>query len=134
MKNIPLDHYPPLARKAILFLNAAKKTYEIVNRTDGFEEVSYYLLSHAIELSIKAVVQKKTGQFPERIHDKEELATKYSLECSFLADEINAIRKLKDLNDGPGGLRYDNHPKGKFLPSIFKKNVKIVEKLMKLIE
>ncbi len=134
MKNLPLEHYPPLARKAVIFLNAAKNAYEIPNRRVGSEEVSFYLLSHAVELSIKALAKEKTGKAPRHIHDKEELAVKYRDVCGFSEEEIKTIRKLKDLNDGPGGLRYDNTPRGQFLPSTFENGVKIVEKLLENFE
>jgi HEPN domain-containing protein len=131
MNHLRLDQYPPLARKALIFLNAAKSMYKITNRKVGSEEVSYYLLSHAVELSIKAVAYKKTGHFPLRTHDKEELAEQYQIECGFSQREIATIIKLKNLNDGPGGLRYDNQPIGQFLPSTFNEGVSIVERLLK---
>jgi HEPN domain-containing protein len=134
MKNLPLEHYPPLARKAIIFLNAANNANEITNQTDGSEEVSFYLLSHAVELSIKALVLKKTRQTPAYTHDKEELAEKYRDVCGFSEEEITIIRGLKKLNDGPGGLRYDNLPIGQFLPSTFENGVKIVESLLEKFE
>lgn len=134
MKNLPLDHYPPLAKKAVIFLNAAKTIDEIINRRVGYWEVSFYLLSHAVELAIKAVVFKETGHYAQRIHDEEKLARKYQNKCGFIEPEIKTIIKLKDLNDGPGGLRYDNHPKGQFLPSTFKKGIKIVERLLDKFE
>lgn len=123
--------YPPLAVRALMFLNAAKTLNKIQNRTIRSYEPAYYNLSHSVELSIKAVVKKETGKDPLWIHDKEELANKYKDECSFTDSEIEAIVKLKKLNNGPGGLRYDNEPIGQFLPSIFKDNVKIVERLLK---
>jgi HEPN domain-containing protein len=130
MKNVPLEHYPPLARKAVIFLKAAINAYEITNRTVGSEEVSYYLLSHAVELSIKAVALKENGEPPLRIHDKQELAEQYRDVCGFSDEEMRTIIQLKKLNDGPGGLRYDNQPIGQFLPSIFKEGGKIVERLL----
>lgn len=133
MKNLPLEHYPPLARKAVIFLRAAKTANEITNRRVGSEEVSYYLLSHAVELSIKAIAQKDTGRFP-MTHDKQELAEQFKDECGFSQNEIETIIKLKNLNQGPGGLRYDNNPQGHFLPSTFKSGVKIVERLLEKFE
>ncbi len=134
MKNLLPEQYPPLARKAVIFLNEAKILYETTNRRVGSEEVSFYLLSHAVELSIKSLVVKHTGRAAERTHDKEELAEKYREVCSFSEKEINTIRKLKELNDGPGGLRYDNTPRGQFLPSTFENGVKIVERLLEKFE
>lgn len=133
MKNLPLEHYPSLVRKAVIFLNAAKTANEITNRKVGSEEVAFYLLSHAIELSIKAVAKKETGD-ALRIHDKEELAERYRNECGFSNDEMVTIKKLKELNDGPGGLRYDNNPIGQFLPSTFKLGVEIIERLVEKFE
>lgn len=129
-----MEHYPPLAKKAVIFLNGAKTLYEITNRRIGSWEASYYLLSHALELSIKAVVLKETGEQPSRIHDKEVLAGKYRDECEFTDDEVDTIIKLKLLNNGPGGLRYDNEPLGQFLPSTFKDGEKIVERLLEKFE
>lgn len=127
MKNPLPEYYPPLARKAVIFLNAAKSAYEVTNRRVGSEEVSFYLLSHAVELSIKALL-KYTEKSPKPTHDIEKLAkTKI---CGFSEEEMTIIRKLKQLNDGPGGLRYDNTPRGQFLPSTFENGVKIVEKLI----
>lgn len=134
MKNLPLEHYPSLARKAVIFLNGAKTLDEVTNRRIGSWEASYYLLSHALELSIKAVVFKETRKQPSWIHDKEVLAGKYRTECGFSDEEINTIVKLKLLNDGPGGLRYDNDPQDKFLPSTFQNGVKIVERLLEKFE
>src|SRR3989338_4148450 len=100
MKNLPLEYYAqfPFARKAIIFLKAAKTAYEIPNRTIGSHEVSFYLLSHSVELSIKAVAQQSAGDAPLRIHDKEVLAEKYKDECNFSDEEIEAVIKLKELN------------------------------------
>jgi HEPN domain-containing protein len=133
MKNLPLELFPPLARKAVIFFKAAKSAYAIENRTVGFEEVSFYLLSHAIELSIKAVAQK-AGRPTPRTHNKEELADQFSQECGFTEKEIITIRKLKQLNDGPGGLRYDNTPIGNFLPSTFSDGGEIVMRLLEKFE
>jgi HEPN domain-containing protein len=96
----------------------------------GSWEVSYYLLSHALELSIKAVAQSKTGKEPARIHDKEELADRYRAECQFNERELDIVRRLKELNNGPGGLRYENDAQGKFLPSVFESGVAIIERLL----
>lgn len=132
MKNLALEYYAqfPFARKAIIFLEAAKTAYEIRNRTVGSHEVSFYLLSHSIELSIKAVAKRETGYAPPWIHDKQKLAEEYKNECGFSNEEVEIIMKLKALNDGPGGLRYENNPRGQFLPSTFKSGVKIVERLL----
>lgn len=136
MKNLPLDHYSqwPFARKAVIFLKAAKTSNEIINRDVGSWEVSYYLLSHAVELAIKAVAAKETGMSPERTHDKEELALRYMRECHFTDSELTIIRELKGLNNGSGGLRYDNEPQGEFLPSTFSGGIKIVERLLETFE
>jgi HEPN domain-containing protein len=134
MKNLLLEQYPPLARKAAIFLNGAKVLNGITNRQVGFWEVSYYLLSHALELSIKTIALKETGKRPLRIHDKEILAGKYRKECGFSDEEISAIIELKLLNNGSGGLRYDNIPVGHFLPSTFNRGVKIVERLLEKFE
>jgi HEPN domain-containing protein len=134
MKNLPLEHYPPLARKAIIFLNSAKSAYEIPNRRVGSEEAYYYQLSQAVELSIKALVKKETGKAAPRTHDKQELAEQYQGICGFSGNEIDTIVKLKQLNNGPGGLRYDNEPIGEFIPSTFQNGVKIVERLLQKFE
>lgn len=134
MKDLPLNYYPPLARKAIIFLNSAKTTHRIINRKVGLEEASYYELSQAVELSIKALVKKESGKEPPRIHDKQELAKRYRDICGFSDKEISTIIKLKQLNNGPGGLRYDNQPIGQFLPSIFQDGVNIVERLLEKFE
>ena len=136
MKNLPLEHYEqwPFARKAVIFLQAAKSSNEITNQTVGSWEVSYYLLSHCLELTIKAVAHYKTSQMPTRIHDNVELADKYQKECNFSKGELNTIHQLRELNNGPGGLRYDNEPLGQFLPSTFNDGVKIVERLLENFE
>ncbi|GEM_PF-6092545 len=134
MKNLPLEHYPPLARKALIFLNGAKTLNEISNRRVGSWEASYYLLSHALELAIKAIVLKETGKQPSFVHDKKVLAGKYRTECGFSDEEVNTIIELKLLNNGPGGLRYDNEPQSQFLPSTFKNGAKIVEGLLEKFE
>lgn len=134
MKSLPVDYYPPLARKALIFLNAAKMTSEIINRNEGSYEVSYYLLSHSVELSMKAVIEKHTGTDAPQGHDIEELAEMYKKICGTSEAEMKTIRKLKALNEGRGGLRYPNTPKGKFLPSTFKNGVLIVERLLKTFE
>jgi HEPN domain-containing protein len=132
MKTLPLEHYSqwPFARKAVIFLNAAKTANEITNRTVGSEEVSYYLLSHSVELAIKAVAHLKTGQMPPRTHDKQELAELFKDECDLTEAELSTIRELKELNNGPGGLRYENEPQAEFLPSTFNAGVKVAEKLL----
>lgn len=131
MKNLPLDYYRqwPFARKAVIFLNAAKTLYEPQNRSWDNWEVSYYLLSHSIELSIKAVAKLKTGHAPYG-HDKEELSETYKNECGFIKEELEIIKQLKLLNNGPGGLRYDNKIKAEFLPNYFNDAVRIVERLI----
>ncbi len=132
MKNFPLDYYEqwPFIRKAVIFLSAAKTSNEIINRTVGSHEVSYYLLSHAVELAIKAVAQLKTGLPPPRIHDKEELSEIFKEECGFSDAELATIKELKELNNGSGGLRYDNEPQGEFLPFTFEAGIQIVERLI----
>lgn len=132
MKNLPLEYYEQwhFARRTVIFLNSAKTTNEITNRTVGSHEVSYYLLSHAIELAIKAVAQKRTGTPPPFTHDMQELAEMFKEECGFSAEELHTIQQLKDLNNGPGGLRYDNLPVGQFLSSLFDDGVAIVERLI----
>ncbi len=131
MKNLPLDHYKqwPFARKAVIFLNAAKTLDEPQNRNWDNWEVSYYLISHAIELSIKAVARLKTGASPYT-HDKQELSETYREECGFSDEELETIKQLKLLNNGRGGLRYDNQIKAEFLPSYFNDAVNIVERLI----
>lgn len=132
MKSLPLEHYEqwPFARKAIIFLGAAKTANEITNRTVGSHEVAYYLISHAVELSIKAVAQHKTGSPPPFIHDKQELSERFQAECEFGTKELATIKQLKELNSGSGGLRYENEPVGEFLPSTFNESVAIVERLI----
>ncbi len=132
MKNFPLEYYEkwPFARKAVIFLAAAKTSNEVTNRTAGSHEVSYYLLSHAVELTIKAVAQFKTGIAPPFSHDKEELSEMFRDECGFSEEELATIKELKELNNGSGGLRYDNEVRGEFLPFTFNKGVAIVERLI----
>lgn len=136
MKALPLEKYSkkPYARKAVIFYNAAKILYEVENRTIGSWEASYYLLSHSIELSIKAVAQFRTRKDPPKIHDKEELAEKYCKECNFTDKEIDTIREVKNLNNGPGGLRYENEIRGEFFPHIFNNGLIVVERLLKILE
>ena len=134
MKKLPLEIYPPLARKAVIFLRSAIVLQEVQNREIGSWETSYYLLSHSLELSIKALVHKSTGNYPEKIHDKELLSQKYREICSFTDTDMETIRELKLLNNGPGGLRYDNLPLTEFKPHMFNNGVKIVEKLLEKFE
>jgi HEPN domain-containing protein len=131
MKNFHLDYYVdyPFARKAIIFLNAAKTLYEPQNRSWDSWEVAYYLISHSIELSIKAVAVKETGNAPFG-HDKQELSEQYQKECNFSAEDLENIKQLKLLNNGKGGLRYDNEIQAEFLPSTFLSAVEIVERLI----
>ena len=77
---------------------------KLLIRRDGSEEASYYQLSQAIELSIKALV-KRNWEAPPRIHDKQELAEQYRDIGGFSDSEMDTIIKLKLLNNGPGGLR-----------------------------
>ncbi len=88
MKKLPLDFYKkwPYARKAVIFLEAAKTLDEIPNRSWDNWEVSYYLISHAIELSIEAVAFNKTGTAPYG-HDKLELSVQFREECGFNDEE-----------------------------------------------
>lgn len=132
MKNFPLEYYEqwPFARKTVIFLAAAKTSNETTNRNTGSHEVSYYLLSHSVELAIKAVAQFKTGNPPRYTHDKQELSETYKDECAFSDDELETIKELKELNNGSGGLRYENQPNGEFLPLTFNKGVAIVERLI----
>ncbi len=129
MKKLPLDHYSqwPFARKAVVFLDAAKTSNVITNRTAGSHGVAYYLLSHSVELIIKAVAQYKTESPPPYIHDKEELSELFKEQCNFSAEELVTI---KELNDGSGGLRHENEVHGEFLPFTFNKGVAIVERLI----
>lgn len=134
MKKLFSEHHPPLARKAEIFLNTAKLVDKIDGGSNDFEEATYYLLSQAVELSIKALVKIETGQTPPRTHDKQELAERYREVCRFSDDEMDTITRLKQLNNGPGGLRYDNQPIGQFSPKIFKHGIKIVERLLEKFE
>lgn len=131
MKNFHLDYYAdyPFARKAIIFLAAAKTLQEPQNRSWDSWEVSYYLISHSIELSIKAVIFKKTSSAPQG-HDTQELAEQYRKECGFSDGELETIKHLALLNNGKGGLRYDNQIKAEFLPSYFSDAILIVERLI----
>jgi HEPN domain-containing protein len=113
-----------------VFLTGAKTLYEPQNRIVGFWFPAYYNLSHALELAIKAVVQKVTGSSAPRVHDKEELAEQYRELCNFTDSEMQTIKELKNLNNGQGGLRYDNDPEGDFLPSTFTASVELVERLI----
>lgn len=132
MKNLPLQHYEqwPFVRRAVIWLAQAKRSNEIPNRSPGSHEVAYYELSHSIELIIKGVAQHKTGDVPPSIHDKEELSELYKEQCGFSDEELETIKELKELNNGRGGLRYDNEPRAEFLPSTFDQGVKIVERLI----
>jgi HEPN domain-containing protein len=132
MKQLPKDHYNqwPFVRKSLAFLEAAKLLDDPQNRSIDSWEVSYYSLSHSVELIIKGVAQLKTGQEPPREHDKQHLSEMFRKECGFSDDEMETIRQLKELNNGPGGLRYDNQAKGDFLPSTFAEGVQIVERLI----
>jgi HEPN domain-containing protein len=131
MLNLPPDHYGqwPHVRKAVAFLNAAKVVDAVENRTIDSWEVSYYLLSHAVELIIKGVAKLKTGDEAWG-HDKEELSTTYRKECGFTDSEMQVIKNLKELNNGPGGLRYENQINGEFYPAVFAEGVQIVERLI----
>lgn len=126
-----LDSYPPLARKAMIFLKSAVVLNKPNNRGVGLWESSYYLLSHALELSIKSYVLKSTENYSEKTHDIELLSQKYRTVCSFTDNEMDNIRKLRLLNSGSGGLRYNNTIFAEFLPSTFFNGVKIVERLLK---
>lgn len=131
MLNLPPEHYGQWThvRKAVAFLNAAKLVDEVQNRTSDSWEVSYYLLSHAVELIIKGVAEAKTGETAWG-HDKEQLSEKYRSECGFSDEEMQIIKDLKELNNGQGGLRYENQVNGEFLPSVFDGGVNIVERLI----
>lgn len=132
MKHLPKDYYDqwPYVRKAVAFLEAAKVVDEPQNRNIDSWEVSFYLLSHSVELVIKGVAQLKTGKRPPIEHDKQHLSEMFRDECGFSDDEMETIRQLKGLNNGPGGLRYDNQVNGDFLPSTFTEGVQIVERLI----
>ena len=136
MKNLPLDYYKnwPFARKAKIFLNAAKTSYEPTNRQVGSWEASYYLLSHAVELAIKAVAQLKTDKEPPKTHDKQELSSLYQVECEFTKCEMETIQKLKELNNGRGGLRYENEVIGDPLPSTFNEGILLCHRLLEYFE
>ena len=71
----------------------------------------------------------KTGSAP-RGHDKKILAEEFRKECNFSRKEMKTIIDLKELNNGPGGLRYENNIKVKFSPSTFTEGVAIVERLV----
>lgn len=127
---IPPSSYPPLASKALIFLKAAAILRKPKNRVTGLWEASYYLLSHSLELAIKAVVQEATGEQVERIHNIDVLADKYKEVCLLTEADMQTINQFSLLNSGPGGLRYDNLPLTNFLPSTFKKGEEIIEKLL----
>lgn len=130
MLNLPSQHYDryPYARRALSFLKGAQTTYEPTNRYIDFWVVSYYLLSHSVELSIKAVIKKKL-ELDTRGHNIISLARRYTQECNFSQDELAVINQLANLNSGSGGLRYDNIVEGDFLPFTFRDGVKIIERL-----
>lgn len=130
MLNLPPQHYDqwPLSRRALAYLKGAKTITEIHNRTIDFWLVSYYLLSHSVELTIKAVVGKVQNTTP-RGHNIKLLSKQYREICHFTDEEMRVIRELGDLNNGPGGLRYDNPVIGEFLPFTFRDGVLIVERL-----
>ena len=129
MKNLPLDFYPPLARKSVIFYHLAELANEPVNRRMGSWEASYYLLSHSVELAIKAVYELKTGKNPSYGHKLVPLAKRYKEQCRFSNEEIKILQELDRLNQGHG-LRYPNTPEAEFLPSTFSGGMKITERLL----
>jgi HEPN domain-containing protein len=131
MLNLPPEHYAQWThvRKAVAFLAAAKVVDDVQNRTSDSWEVSYYLLSHAVELIIKGVAELKTGETAWG-HDKQQLSEEYRTQCGFSDEEMKTIKDLKELNNGQGGLRYENEVNGEFLPSVFAGGVRIVERLI----
>lgn len=129
IRSIPSNRLNRLARKAQLFALTAEKLHEDRDNINDSEEVAYYLISHAIELSIKSIAKRETGNYP-RIHDKIELAERFKNLCNFTQDEILTIQIIKDLNNGVGGLRYDNPPIGEFRPEYFNNAIKVIERLL----
>jgi len=132
MLNLPEEHYDkyPHAYRALLFLKGAQEAFEPTNRYIGFWIISFYLLSHSIELSIKAVIKLRLDEDVGG-HDIADLAERYNHVCNFSEDELRTIGEFNDLNNGPGGLRYDNDAQVNFFPFTFRDGVKIVERLFK---
>lgn len=83
-----------------------------------------------LSLNFSSVVAfKKTGSAPFG-HDKQELTEQFRKKCGFSDEEMEIIRQLKLLNNGKGGLRYDNQIKSEFFPSYFNDAIIIVERLI----
>lgn len=115
--------------KSVSFLAAAKIVHGSGSK-DKLEDVSFYLLSHAFELGVKAIAAATLpSEKIEYTHDKRDLATKYWEVCSFSHQDIEVASKLRDLNNGSGGLRYPNQVVGAFDPNLFDDGAALIEQL-----
>ncbi len=115
-------------RWSVVYLTGAETLYKIENRRIGSWIPAYYLLTHSLELILKAKILAKIANN----HDVQKLAKMFdSSETKLTDDEKKQILELSKLNIGPGGLRYDNKTEGVFSPKIFVIISDLIKKLLK---
>jgi hypothetical protein len=113
---------------AKIYLDSAETLHEIENRNPDYWIVCFYLLSHSLELAFKSNLtsQKVWG------HNLKKLAEIYNVSSQnkLSGEEINQVSMLSKLNEGVGGLRYDNKIDDNFLPSTVKTISTLIKRLI----
>ncbi len=106
---------------AQVYFQAASTLYEIQNRKTASYIPAYYLLYHALELTLKMLIKESGHNSPEnhRSHSVTNLIREYSQVFHFDTHELQAVHSLEDLNEGKGQLRYPRDILKEFYPSIF---------------
>lgn len=130
MEGITIVTAQQLRERSLAFLRAAERLHEIVNRFVGGWFPTYYLLTHALELGMKARILEQTCQL-ETGHNLMRLICGHPDLFDFDEADLTAIKQLMDLNSGPGGLRYPNDIQGDFLPSVFDSCTNITRQLIR---
>ena len=115
-------------KKSKSFLEAAQALY-LKDSARVMQEVVFYLLSHSLELAIKAAVFSKSDTMVIRGHRLLPLTQKYRELLELLDLDIALAYDLGNLNKGSGGLRYPNRYEGDFYPHLYDDAVDVIARL-----
>lgn len=134
MKNYHPGVYKQKVSLALAFYLAAIELYDPKNRNFKFYIPSYYLMGHAMELLLKGVWEYENDAiWTQRSH---RLTKVYSLikDLKLSREDERLLEDYDKLNDGRGGLRYDNEPKKEFFPTLFDGEVELFQKVITHIQ
>lgn len=128
----PMGNSEDFKKWAKLYLDGAETLHEIKNRNPHYWIACFYLLSHSLELALKAYLTLENVKG----HKLKLLAKKFNKKSNskITDEEMLKISELVKLNKGQGGLRYDNKIQDNFFPSTFQTISSLIKRLLSLGE